>query len=121
MACKSVSSTSKGGGATLIIAETFGSAGAYVMGRRMADGGAAYSKARTPDAIGGLADSVLHMHTYILWAAVGLAITQIPFIINLFWSINHGRKVNSDNPWAATTLEWQAPTPPPHEIGRGHV
>src|SRR5437016_210201 len=82
--------------------------------RRMADGGAAYSKARTPDAIGGLADSVLHMHTYILWAAVGLAITQIPFIINLFWSINHGRKVNSDNPWAATTLEWQAPTPPPH-------
>ena len=25
-----------------------------------------------------------------------------------------GRKVTSDNPWEATTLEWQTPTPPPH-------
>ncbi|MCX6881973.1 MAG: cytochrome C oxidase subunit I, partial [Verrucomicrobia bacterium] len=25
-----------------------------------------------------------------------------------------GRKVESDNPWDATTLEWQTPTPPPH-------
>ena len=25
-----------------------------------------------------------------------------------------GRKVESDNPWEATTLEWQTPTPPPH-------
>jgi cytochrome c oxidase subunit 1 len=22
--------------------------------------------------------------------------------------------VESDNPWGATTLEWQTPTPPPH-------
>jgi cytochrome c oxidase subunit I len=22
--------------------------------------------------------------------------------------------VESDNPWQATTLEWQTPTPPPH-------
>jgi cytochrome c oxidase subunit 1 len=22
--------------------------------------------------------------------------------------------VTSDNPWEATTLEWQTPTPPPH-------
>jgi len=25
-----------------------------------------------------------------------------------------GKKVTSDNPWEATTLEWQTPTPPPH-------
>ena len=54
------------------------------------------------------------LHRYILWAAVCLALAQIPFIINLFWSIGNGKKVESDNPWHATTLEWQTPTPPPH-------
>lgn len=24
------------------------------------------------------------------------------------------KKVTSDNPWHATTLEWDTPTPPPH-------
>jgi cytochrome c oxidase subunit 1 len=35
------------------------------------------------------------------------------FIINFFWSMRHGKKVD-DNPWEATTLEWTAPSPPPH-------
>jgi cytochrome c oxidase subunit 1 len=82
--------------------------------RRMADGGANYSQARVPGALGGLSAGVMGLHTYILWAAVALAIAQIPFIINFFWSIKHGRAVDSDNPWEATTLEWQTPTPPPH-------
>jgi cytochrome c oxidase subunit 1 len=43
-----------------------------------------------------------------------LGLVQIPFIINFFWSIWNGKKANSDNPWGATTLEWQTPTPPPH-------
>ena len=43
-----------------------------------------------------------------------LGLAQIPFIINFFGSIFWGRKVNDDNPWKATTLEWAAPTPPPH-------
>ena len=42
-----------------------------------------------------------------------LALAQIPFIFNFFWSIKHGEKVG-DNPWEATTLEWAAPSPPPH-------
>jgi cytochrome c oxidase subunit 1 len=82
--------------------------------RRMADGGANYSQAKTPDAIGGLSPHMIDLHKYILWAAVGLALAQIPFIINLFYSINNGKKADSDNPWGATTLEWQTPTPPPH-------
>jgi cytochrome c oxidase subunit 1 len=82
--------------------------------RRMADGGANYSQARTEGAIGGLPAGIMHLHTFILWAAVGLALAQIPFIINLFWSINNGKPAGSDNPWEATTLEWQTPTPPPH-------
>ena len=82
--------------------------------RRMADGGANYSAAKAPGAIGGLSQHMLGLHTYILWAAVGLGLAQIPFIINFFWSINNGHRTNSDNPWEATTLEWQTPTPPPH-------
>ncbi len=49
----------------------------------------------------------------ISWAAWIMGLAQIPFIINFFWSIKHGEKVN-DNPWEATTLEWTAPSPPPH-------
>jgi cytochrome c oxidase subunit 1 len=83
--------------------------------RRMADGGANYSHAKIPsDAIGGLSDQIIGLHRYILWAAVGLFLSQIPFIINFFWSIKHGERAKNDNPWDATTLEWQAPTPPPH-------
>ncbi len=47
------------------------------------------------------------------WGAWCLAIAQIPFIINFFWSMKKGEKV-SENPWEATTLEWLAPSPPPH-------
>ena len=43
-----------------------------------------------------------------------LGLAQIPFIINFFLSMKKGKKVTSDNPWGATTLEWQTPTPPPH-------
>jgi len=49
----------------------------------------------------------------ISWSAWLLAVAQIPFIINLLVSLWAGRKV-SDNPWQATTLEWAAPSPPPH-------
>ena len=82
--------------------------------RRMADGGANYSQAKVPDAVGGLSAGMMNLHTYILWAAVGLALAQIPFIINFFWSMSHGKPAGSDNPWKSTTLEWQTPTPPPH-------
>jgi cytochrome c oxidase subunit I len=51
---------------------------------------------------------------FISWSAWLLAVSQIPFIFNFFWSIWKGKKVESDNPWNATTLEWSTPTPPPH-------
>jgi cytochrome c oxidase subunit 1 len=82
--------------------------------RRMSDGGVNYSAARVPNAIDALPGSVMQLNGWILWAAIALGIAQIPFIINLFYSISHGEKVNSDNPWGATTLDWQTPTPPPH-------
>ena len=47
------------------------------------------------------------------WGAWLLGLAQVPFIINFFLSIRWGKKV-SNNPWDATTLEWSAPSPPPH-------
>ena len=82
--------------------------------RRMSDGGVNYSAARVPGAIDALPGTVMQLNGWILWAAIALGLAQIPFIINLFWSIRGGEKVNSDNPWSATTLDWQTPTPPPH-------
>jgi cytochrome c oxidase subunit 1 len=81
--------------------------------RRMSNGGELYSIAKVPNAIDALPGSVMQLNGVILWAAVCLGIAQIPFIINLFWSISHGEKVGT-NPWRATTLDWQTPTPPPH-------
>ncbi len=86
--------------------------------RRMSDGGANYSAAVNSRAgaevIGGLSSNIMSLHTGILWGAMCLGLAQIPFIINVFWSIKHGEKVKNDNPWDATTLDWQTPTPPPH-------
>jgi cytochrome c oxidase subunit I len=86
--------------------------------RRMTDGGANYSAAVNArsgaEVVGGLSHNIMEMHTWILWGACALGLAQIPFIINLFWSLKHGEKVAGDNPWQATTLEWQTATPPPH-------
>ncbi|MCX7867937.1 MAG: cbb3-type cytochrome c oxidase subunit I [Limisphaera sp.] len=82
--------------------------------RRMSDGGLSYSTRVAPGVEGTLSDFILGLNNYILWAAVGLGLAQIPFIVNLFRSIWRGEPVRDDNPWQSTTLEWQTPTPPPH-------
>jgi len=82
--------------------------------RRMMDGGANYAAAVVPGSTGGLSAAIIHMNVWISAAAWCLGLSQIPFIINFFWSIKHGKPIESDNPWHATTLEWQTPTPPPH-------
>jgi len=73
------------------------------MQRRLYDGGATYAHAQ----------GVLDLHRMISMSAWGLAIFQLPFIVNFFGSIVRGRKT-SRNPWQSTTLEWAAPSPPPH-------
>jgi cytochrome c oxidase subunit 1 len=47
------------------------------------------------------------------WGAWMLGLSQIPFIINFFLSLKSGEEAG-DNPWNATTVEWAAPSPPPH-------
>ena len=75
------------------------------MSRRMSDGGSTYF---------GADDIALKLNTSITHAAALLAVFQLPFIINVFMSLWNGRKVEGDNPWSATTLDWATPTPPPH-------
>jgi cytochrome c oxidase subunit 1 len=45
-------------------------------------------------------------------AAIVVATAQVVFLINVFYSLRKG-KVAPDNPWGATTLEWQTPNTPP--------
>ena len=72
--------------------------------RRWYDGGATYEQLITP---------VIHWNNFMSVSAFLLGVAQIPFIINFCWCMLYGRKA-SDNPWDATTVEWDTPTPPPH-------
>jgi cytochrome c oxidase subunit 1 len=85
------------------------------MSRRMYDGGATYAAQNMANdgVIGSLSQAVIDTNRSITFAACGLMLAQIPFIINFFCSMGNGRKA-TDNPWNATTLDWQTPTPPPH-------
>ena len=76
--------------------------------RRLFDGGLTYS----------FSEPVLQYNWVMSVSAALLAVAQIPFIINVFLSLKKGRKVQKDNHWDATTLEWSAaPTPP---VGHGN-
>ncbi len=72
--------------------------------RRLYDGGASYD----------FAQGVMHLNKFSTHGAWLLGIAQIPFIINFVGSLFKGEKVTSDNPWQATTLEWEAPNCPGH-------
>lgn len=72
--------------------------------RRLYDGGAGYQHAQ----------GILDLNVLSSWAAWFLGVAQIPFIINVILSIWKGKKVENDNPWGATTLEWDTPSPPGH-------
>jgi cytochrome c oxidase subunit I len=41
-----------------------------------------------------------------------LAIGYLLPMVYLFWSLRYGKPAG-DNPWSATGLEWQTPSPPP--------
>jgi cytochrome c oxidase subunit 1 len=71
--------------------------------RRLFDGGASYD----------FAQPTLHLNVVSSWGAWILMLFQLPFIFNFFWSIWRGQPTDG-NPWHATTLEWAAPSPPPH-------
>jgi cytochrome c oxidase subunit 1 len=47
------------------------------------------------------------------WGALGLLAAQLPLVWNVARSLAAGARA-PDNPWEANTLEWTAPSPPPH-------
>lgn len=74
--------------------------------RRLYDGGATYA----------FAQDVLALNKVMTHSAYALAVVQIPFIVNVVWSLRQGERAK-DNTWQATTLEWAAPSPP---LGHGN-
>ena len=72
--------------------------------RRLWDGGLEYAHA----------SGTLQWNEFMSISAWLLGLAQIPFIINIFYSLKNGEKTDK-NPWESTTLEWTAPSPPlPH-------
>lgn len=53
------------------------------------------------------------MNIFITMSAFTLGFVQLIFLYNVIYSLFKGKKAE-DNPWKANTLEWVAPTPPPH-------
>jgi len=52
-------------------------------------------------------------NVFITVSALLLGLAQLPFLVNFVWSLFAGKKAER-NPWRANTLEWVAPSPPPH-------
>ncbi|MBP6669264.1 MAG: cbb3-type cytochrome c oxidase subunit I [Gemmatimonadales bacterium] len=80
--------------------------------------------------LGGMAGEHRRIYDYSAWAslmtpdlllyrriatlsAIGLIVSQFLFLLNLVRSLRHGA-VAGPNPWSANSLEWSAPSPPPH-------
>ncbi|HSS19462.1 MAG TPA: cbb3-type cytochrome c oxidase subunit I [Pyrinomonadaceae bacterium] len=63
------------------------------------------------------------IHPLVVFVSIAALITvvaQILFYFNLVWSIFKGKKA-SENPWEATTLEWNTASPPPHDNFAGVI
>jgi len=54
------------------------------------------------------------MNQMITITAIIVFIAQLVFVYNFFSSIWYGKKVTTQNPWDATTLEWSTPIHPGH-------
>ncbi len=78
--------------------------GMHGVHRRWWDGGLTYEQ---------LAGPVLGWNSFMSNSAFLLGLVQLVFIFNFFWSMFAGKKVGR-NPWASTTVEWDAPSPPGH-------
>lgn len=61
------------------------------------------------------------MNTFISTVAMIVFAVQLLFVFNFFYSIFKGRKVQSENPWGANTLEWTTPINPGHGNWPGDI
>jgi len=83
--------------------------------RRWYNGGDGYLAGEgSADVFGQTVNEYIGLNQLMSMSVFFLALAQVPFIINLFTAWKTGKKVENDNPWDATTLEWATPTPPGH-------
>ncbi len=61
------------------------------------------------------------VNTFITICAFILGASQIIILVNYFWSMFMGKKVESENPWEANTLEWSLPIEPGHGNWPGEI
>jgi len=54
------------------------------------------------------------VNVFISMSAFALGAVQLVFIVNFFSSVWMGKKCTENNPWQATTLEWETPSPTGH-------
>jgi cytochrome c oxidase subunit 1 len=59
-------------------------------------------------------------NVFISICAFLLFTSQILFIVNFCWSLFKGKKA-TENPWDSGSLEWHAPSPPPHGNWDGDI
>lgn len=53
------------------------------------------------------------LNQFITIAAFIMGAAHMLFLVNFVWSLKYGERAEA-NPWQATTLEWETPSPPPH-------
>jgi cytochrome c oxidase subunit 1 len=56
---------------------------------------------------------VAPVRAFITVASILMVFAQGIFLVNFLWSLFRGEKVDVNNPWRATTLEWSVSSPPP--------
>lgn len=61
------------------------------------------------------------LNEFISFVAGIVFLVQLLFIYNFFYSMYKGRKVTTQNPWGANTLEWTTPINPGHGNWPGEI
>ena len=78
-----------------------------------------YAETTSVDYLG--AAGANEIHYFVTMAAMITITVQFLFLFNVVWSLLKGKKVESDNPWEATTLEWVTASPPVHDNFEGKI
>lgn len=77
--------------------------------------GTAGMRRRIPDITATAFESpLLTLNQVMTVSAILLGLSQIIFVINFLLSLFFSTPTTERNPWHSNTLEWAAPTPPPH-------
>jgi len=78
-----------------------------------------HSRLNAVSRLAAIAAASSSIRTFITVAILLTVLSQVLFLVNFFWSLFRGPKVDECNPWRATTLEWAVSCPPPaDDFGR---